>query len=107
MVCHFFINSCLMKEFDIILEAVADVMGLLPCEVLNKRKFPEIVEARVLVIRLLAERGYFPHQIASWMSMTPRNVNLILSALNLRLDEDLILRRNLEEARKQVRKSFS
>lgn len=96
-----------MKEVEIIVKAVADVMGLMPCEIMCRRRFPEVVDARWMVVRLLSERGFYAHQIASWMEMTSRNVNVILSAIHDRLEDDVKFGRNLETARKEVRKSIS
>lgn len=96
-----------MKEVEIIVKAVADVMGLMPCEIMCRRRFPEVVDARWMVVRLLAERGFYAHQIAAWIGMTSRNVNAILSAMYKRLDEDEKFSRNLEAARKELRKSIS
>lgn len=92
-----------MKDFEIVVNAVAEALDLLPCEILNKRRFPEAVDARRMVVRLLAERGFYVHQIASWMGMTPRNVNAILTAVNERLDCDANFGRNMDAARKKVR----
>ena len=89
-------------EFEKIINAVAEVMDLRPCQILCKRKFKETIDARWIAVYLLAEKGYYSSRIAEWMGMTIRNVNLILSSIHLRLATEKQLRSNLEAARKYL-----
>lgn len=100
-------TNIMNKDFDIIINAVADAMDMRPCEITCRRRYQETIDARWMVVRLLTERGYYPTRIAEWMRMTPRNVNIILAAVNERISSDDNFRRNLETARKQLRNSFS
>lgn len=95
------------SEYEQIIKAVAEAMDMRPCEITCKRRYQETIDARWMVVKLLAERGYYPTRIAEWMQMTSRNVNIILAAVNERISADDNFRRNLETARKQLRNSFS
>ena len=90
------------KDFESIINAVAEAMDLRPCQILCKRKFKETIDARWIAVCLMSERGYYSSRIAEWMGMTTRNVNLILSSIHLRLTTEKQLRSNLEAARKYL-----
>ena len=90
------------KDFESIINAVAEAMDMRPCQILCKRKFKEIIDAKKIVVFLLRERGYYTHSIAEWLSMTPRNVNAILTSMHRRLSQDDIIGKNLERARKYL-----
>lgn len=90
------------KDFETIINAVAEAMDLRPCQILCRRKFKEIIDARWIAVCLLSEKGYYSSRIAEWMGMTTRNVNLILSSMHIRLSTEKRLRSNLETARKYL-----
>ena len=90
------------KDLEQIVNVVAEQTELRPVQILGKRRFQEVTDARWMVVYLLREKGYYPSQIAAWMSMTPRNVNLILSSMHDRLKYEKHLRSNLESARNNL-----
>ena len=90
------------KDLEAIINAVAEAMDLKPSQILCKRKFKEIIDARWIAVCLLSEKGYYSSRIAEWMGMTARNVNIILSSIYLRLSTEKQLRNNLEAARKYL-----
>lgn len=90
------------RDLEDILNAVAEATDVSPCQMLGKGKFREIVDAKKIVVFLLRERGYYTHSIAEWLSMTPRNVNAILTSMHRRLSQDDIIGKNLERARKYL-----
>ena len=90
------------KEFESIINAVAEATDLKPCQILCKRKFQESIDARCIAICILSERGFYSSRIAEWLGMTTRNVNLILASVHLRLATEKHLRSNLEIARKKL-----
>lgn len=87
-----------MKDFDRVVDAVAEVMDLTPAAIRSKRRFPEITDAKWAVVYLLRQMGFYPHRIAECMGMTARNVNLIVSRMNAGERKDV--GRKAEEARK-------
>ena len=86
-------------DYDKVVNAVAEAMDLTRNQVISKRKYQEVTEARRIVVYLLREMGHFSSRIAEWMGMTSRNVNLILSSMNYRIPREKQLRSNLEAAR--------
>lgn len=91
-------------DFERIIKGVADASGLSPCQVLCKRRFPEAIDARWIVVKLMKEEGYYSSRIADYMNMTTRNVNYILFSVETRLSMgDKALGNILERARKELR----
>lgn len=90
------------NDLEAIINAVAEAMELIPCQILCKRRFQETIDARWIAVCLLSEKGYYSSRIAKWMGMTTRNVNLILSSMHIRLATEKQLRSNMEAARKHL-----
>ena len=92
-------------DYERVVNAVAEATDLTKSQVLSKRKYQEVTDARWIVVYLLKEQGCYTPRIAEWMGMTTRNVNLILSAFAFRLSVEKQLRSNLESARKLLHQS--
>jgi chromosomal replication initiation ATPase DnaA len=90
------------KDFEQVMNAVANAMDLRPCQILCKRRFQESTNARWMVVYLLHERGYCSARIAEWMGMTARNVNAILHSMSRRVSQEDAICRFLEIARKYL-----
>jgi DNA-binding NarL/FixJ family response regulator len=90
------------KEFDRIVNSVAEAMDMMPFQVTSPGMFKEQITARWLVVKLLAEKGFYTHQIAARMNMTERNVNIILKAVKDLSSRDENFVRKLEMARKSL-----
>lgn len=90
------------RDFELIVNAVANAMDLRPCQILCKRRFQESTDARWMVVYLLHERGYYSARIAEWMGMTARNVNIILQSMSRRVSQGDAICRFLEIARKYL-----
>ena len=88
------------RDFEYIVNAVAEATDVAPSLILSKRKYREVIDARWIMVCLLSEQGYYSSRIAEKMGMTIRNVNLILCSMHLRLSTEKQLRSNLESARK-------
>lgn len=95
------------EDFNKVVNAVADAMDLTFNQVVSKRRYQEVTDARWVAVFLLKEKGYYSSRIAEWMGMTTRNVNLIHSAMNSRLPNEKQLGNILEEARKYLTKMDS
>ena len=90
------------RDLENVVKAVAEVMDLSPCQILCRKKFPETIDAKWMAVYLLKERGHSSGRIAEWMGMTHRNVNRIVSLMNLpKMDR---LGSNLESARKYLKR---
>jgi hypothetical protein len=90
-------------DFERIIKGVADAADLNPCQLLCKRRFPETMDARWIAVKLLKEEGFYSSQIARLMSMTIRNVNHIIYAVEIRLSKgDKSLDYLLETSRKYL-----
>lgn len=92
-----------MNKFEQIIKAVADASDLTPCQILCRRRFPETIDARWIVVKLLKEEGFYTSRIADLMHMTARNVNHIIYAVEIRLSKnDRSLLQILETTRKYL-----
>ena len=90
-------------DFERIIKAVANAADLSPCQLLCKRRFPETMDARWIAVKLLKEEGFYTSRIAELMSMTTRNVNHIIYAVEMRLShDDKPLTHLLETSRKYL-----
>ena len=84
---------------------MAEASDLRPCQILGKRRFPEVIDARWIAVKLLKEEGFYKSRIAELMGMSNRNINYILFLLETRLSEgDKSLNNILEKAKKELRK---
>lgn len=90
------------RDFELVVNAVAEVMDLRPSQILRKNRYQETIDSRWLVVYLLNERGWYPPRIAEWMDMTPRNVNAILTSMHKRLSQDNAIGHKLEMVRKYL-----
>ena len=101
-ICGFSRKKTIMnRDLENVVKAVAEVMDLSPCQILCRRKFPETIDAKWMVVYLLKERGHYSGRIAEWIGMTARNVNRIVSVMNLpKMDK---FGHKLEMARKYLR----
>ena len=93
-----------MKErFDRIIQAVADASDLTTSQIVSKRRFPDSLDARWIAVKLLRDEGFYSSRIADMMSMTTRNVNHIIYAVEIRLShDDRPLKQLLETSRKHL-----
>ena len=92
------------EEFERIVNAVAEAAELRPAQILSRRRFPEIIDARWVAVKLMREEGFYTSRIADLMQMTTRNVKHILFSVEMRLSlNDKALGNILEGARKKLR----
>ena len=91
------------EEFDRIIKAVADASDLSRSQILSKRRFPDSLDARWIAVKLLRDEGFYSSRIAELMSMTTRNVNHIIYAVEIRLSHnDKPLEKLLATSRKYL-----
>ena len=90
------------RDFELVVNAVADAMDLRPSQILRKNRYQETIDARWIVTYLLHEKGYYSARIAEWMGMTARNVNIILQSVSRRVSQGDAICRFLEIARKYL-----
>ncbi len=90
-----------------VVEVVCDLTELTEAEIVGKCRMREYVDARCLVMRLLHDAGYYPSQIARVMNISTRWVQKIIETFDdrLRFSADPMLRCNLEEATKILRRN--
>lgn len=94
-----------MKKSEIFAEALNLVSKEteIPVEkMLSSCKDAETVDARHLLVRLLADRGMYPAQIAVWMSKTERAINYIITNFQCRAESRKMLRVNWEHIKKLI-----
>lgn len=72
--------------FEKVLEVVAELCELTPDAIMHGRKTDEVVDARWIILKILAEQGYHTSRIAMLLHMTQRNVTHILTIFQDRLD---------------------
>ena len=89
--------------FDRLVSTVASLSELSVEAIMKGRKTDEVVDARWIIVKILAEQGYHTAKIALLMSMTQRNVTHILTVFQDRLDGyDSLFKATYQKARIQV-----
>ena len=73
-----------LSDYQAILAAVSRATGIPEAFIFSHRMGQIYRDARWIAVRLLADLGYYPAQIADLTGMTARNVNRIISTLQLR-----------------------
>ena len=73
--------------FDRLVNVVAELSDLSADVILHGRKTDEVIDARWIIVKILAEQGYHTSKIAMSLSMSQRNVTKILNVFQDRLDQ--------------------
>lgn len=92
-----------MKKSEIFAEALSLVSKEteIPVErILSSCKDSETVDARHLLVRLLADRGIYPAQISVCVKKTERTVNYMITNFQCRAETRKMLRINYENIKK-------
>lgn len=71
--------------------------------ILSSNKDTETVDARYLLVSLLAETGMYPSQIATHIHKTKRSVNYMISNFRERIESGKMLRIYWENIKKSLR----
>lgn len=88
--------------FARILAVVSEEMDVPPSEILSKSHREDVVDARHILIHFLYKYGFYPYQIAEFLSLTPRSVNHAISGMDERLGASRFLRRQTEIIRNRL-----
>ena len=73
-----------LKDYQAVMAAVSRATGIPEAFIFSHRMGQIYKDARWIAVRLLADLGYYPGQIAELTGMTPRNVNRIISTIQIR-----------------------
>ena len=73
--------------FDRLVNVVAELSDLSADAILHGRKTDEVIDARWIIVKILAEQGYHTSKIAMSLNMSQRNVTKILNVFQDRLDQ--------------------
>jgi hypothetical protein len=84
------------------LSAVAEETEVEKERILSGCKAEEVVDARILLIRLLKEQGLYPIQISRFTGICLRSVNRFLLDFSCRLDTRKIVRLYYDNLRKKL-----
>ena len=91
---------CKTKIFAKILNVVSTETEIPASVILSSCKNADVVDARYIMVYILSRYGFYPSSIASFMHLTKRAVNTILTRFHVREKNGKILRINLENIRK-------
>lgn len=73
-----------LTDYRAVMAAVSRATGIPEAFIFSHRMGQIYKDARWIAVRLLADLGYYPGQIAELTGMTPRNVNRIISTIQIR-----------------------
>jgi hypothetical protein len=73
-----------LTDYQAVLAAVSRATGIPEAFIFSHRMGQIYRDARWIAVRLMADLGYYSTQIADLTGMTPRNVNRIISNLQIR-----------------------
>ena len=92
-----------MEDFSKVIGVVSELTEVTQQDILGKSKVPEVVDARWIVVCLMAEKGYTARQIATVMLCSARTINHILASVDKRIKYSCRgLRNTLAIARQQL-----
>lgn len=91
-----------MKIYLDTLSAVAEETEVEVEKILSGCKEEEVVDARILLIRLLSEQGLYPIQISKFTSICQRSVNRFLLDFSYRIDSRKMVRLYYDNLRKKL-----
>ena len=74
----------ILKDYQAGMAAVSRATGIPEAFIFSHRMGQIYKDARWIAVRLLADLGYYSGQIAELTGMTPRNVNRIISTIQIR-----------------------
>lgn len=86
--------------FDDVINKVSLETGVHISRIMSSCKDAETVDARYILVRILADIGMYPSQIADMIHKTQRTVNYMISNFNDRMNGRKILRIYLENIKK-------
>ena len=69
------------QDFAAVLAAVSRATGIPEAWIFTHRKGQIYYDARWIAVRLMADLGYYPGQIADLTGLTPRHINRIISSV--------------------------
>ena len=75
---------CKTQLFNTVLQLVSEETEVPECLILSHSRSVEIVDARSILVNILAERGIYPVQIADYLHHTPASVRNLITGYNSR-----------------------
>lgn len=95
---------CKTEIFAEILEAVSRETEVSASQILGDCKQMEVVDARSITAKLLAEKGFYPEQIARLLHKTPASIRYLLSNHEARQKANKIIAIYTQSIRKAIAK---
>ena len=91
-----------MQIYQETLAAVVDATEVEQNQILSGCKQEEVVDARSLLVRLMADKGLYPVQISNLTGLNVRSVTQFLLGFSERINSRKILRMNYETLKNQL-----
>jgi hypothetical protein len=91
-----------MQIYQETLAAVVDATEVEQDQILSGCKQAEVVDARSLLVRLMADKGLYPVQISNLTGLNVRSVTQFLLGFRERINSRKILRMNYETLKNQL-----
>lgn len=73
------------EKFDDILHYLSSNMGISPIDILSKCKRAEVVDARVILIKILSDKGYYKRFIADKLNISITTIRYSLHSFDDRM----------------------
>lgn len=90
---------------DRVITLVAEDTDMPKEAILSKSRTAEVVDARLLAIKLLHSKDIYPSRIAAIFGISPRSVRHVITAFDTRVQANKSLGYNLAKIRKQLGES--
>ncbi len=88
--------------FDKILSEVCKETEISSKELMSNNRTEEVVDARHILVAILADYGFYPSTIASMLECSKRNITLIITNFSRRCNRRKLLRNNYERIKKHI-----
>ena len=82
---------CKTQLFNTVLQLVSEETEIPECLILSHSRSVEIVDARSILVNILAERGIYPVQIADYIHHTPASVRNLITDYNARKNNNHLI----------------
>lgn len=93
---------CKTQLFNTVLQFVAKETEIPECLITSHSRATEVVDAKSILVKILAENGMYPVQISQYMHLTPSCVRNLLTNYERRKNNNHLIETMSQHVRKSI-----
>lgn len=97
---------CKTQLFNTVLQLVSEETEVPECLIISHSRSVEIVDARSILVNILAEKGIYPVQIAEYINHTPASVRNLITGYNIRKNNNHLIEIMSQKIKKLLESKF-